>query len=504
MRFQNKKIIFLISTLTIIASGYAAAQPLSEPQTLSLAGRVDYLAIPMPNNQPDLGIAGLHLLHPLDRRKIFYGGFGIYSAMTGQYNGFFSLGIDLGLQHQFARYVGVDAGIYTGASGVHGLGGAQIGDGPLMIAHAGLIFYIKKLQFNLADSYTQFFEGEKISGQALWFALTVPVNFCSFEKWDDVPTSFRAARSPTYVGIPVSLYIPQDAYFADGSRITETMVVTGAELGHQIREALFYYLGVENAVSGTTIGFSVVKGGVELINLPALPKPFFTDFRLGILSAGGNAVNSGGGFSGEAQGGIGVFVTKKISLRWLAGYLSAFQKRYHDVTTSLAIDYHFAPLTLPGDELISRDDIHPDYFRIRLDNQTYFLNQTFSGASSSINSFNVKIDDVITTHWFLTGQGSFSYSGIPGCYATGLLGGGYQIPIKARWLTYVSAMAGGGSGGATSLGQGVLLQGSLGALFHATPNVDTVIAISKAGVVHSSFAPWVLDAGLSFNVNFLS
>ncbi|MCX7120646.1 MAG: hypothetical protein NTZ67_02545 [Gammaproteobacteria bacterium] len=501
--YQVCILLFLLLKSTLVFPETSYPNPIFKtPQILSLRMQLAYLDITMPNNQPQMGIAGFNLLHPF--WKNFYAGLGIYSSVTGQYNGFFSMGMDGGVQYHFSPYFGVDAGVYLGASGGHHLGGTQIGDGPLTIVHAGLFATIKHIEIGLSDSYAKFLEGEKIASQQLLVSLSVPFDLCAFSQLADIPAHFKAHSSPMYIGVPISLYIPANAYFLDGTEIKKTMTLLGVEFGHIINNPFYYYIGVENAVSGTTIGFSVLKGGLEWLNFFRLPRPFFTDARLGLLAVGGNSIDSAGGLSVESQAGVGVYVTKMLSLRWLAGYLSSFGGRYHDMTTSIALDYHFSILSLPGDEAFDSSQVTPHYFRLRVANQTYFNNHIYFGVSPVINSFNVKIDDVLSTHWFLTGQGSFSYSGVPGCYATGLLGAGYQIPLKPRWLMYVSAMGGGGSGGSLLLGQGVLLQGSLGTLYQLTPSVGTTLAVSKAYVINSSFSPWVLEAGLSFNLNFLT
>ena len=109
-RKKGKQFISLfLSSLCIFSSiPTHAAEPFSKQNSPVSAitknnyfFRADYFSLSMPENQDRLSLAGLHLAKKFSS-GLYFGG-GLYSAVAGQYSGFFALGGEAGWEHLIYR-----------------------------------------------------------------------------------------------------------------------------------------------------------------------------------------------------------------------------------------------------------------------------------------------------------------------------------------------------------------------------------------------------------------
>jgi len=123
-------------------------------ETLDTSFRLTYEVIPLANAE-NMGVVGTHYdIFTSDEKNPLYGGFGFFSALSGEDGGFFTFGYTLGIAHQFSNSYKVDAGVYAG-----GGAGKYIGfdNGGLMLrSHIALAYHFGSVDMRLGVSRTSF------------------------------------------------------------------------------------------------------------------------------------------------------------------------------------------------------------------------------------------------------------------------------------------------------------------------------------------------------------
>lgn len=114
----------------------------------------DFLSIKMPNGEKNIGLTGIH--YNLNINKTFYAGIGYYGSITGLRGGFFTLGVNAGLQQKLTKNLFVDASAYFG-----GGGGADApdGGGAVVMSRLNLGYKFPKFELAAGYSYVNFFDG---------------------------------------------------------------------------------------------------------------------------------------------------------------------------------------------------------------------------------------------------------------------------------------------------------------------------------------------------------
>lgn len=455
----------------------------------------------MPNNQPRLGLLGIHVLHNFSHH--IYAGPGIYSAVQGKYNGLFILGFNAGIDYPIISNLSLDAGFFAGSGGGSGLSNRIIGNGSTIIAHAGMKFSLPAFTVGVNDSYTVI-GGNKVKENQLLTSLEIPFSLYGVSEVTDKTPAYTLNASPVpfYIAFNTIIGYPTHAYLDDEKKITNLNTMIGIEFGQYLFQNLFYYFNAAASMRGGFSGFMELQGGAG-VSLPIVPNRLLAILRASVGSGGGGAVKMGSGLFTNPEAGLELFLTRHISLRTLAGYFYSFNNKYSLTTLSLGLAYHFTLLSSEGQQKVLTSSKNIYNLRLRIANQTYLNPNNRETDSHPIQLLAIKFDHLLNQHWFITGQTAFAYTGkIPG-YATGTLGLGYQLHLNKAWLIFASLPIGAAGGAHIHVGGGLMTRPTIGAMYKINPTVGLYSSIAKLLPLKGSFSPLTAELGISYNFNFL-
>jgi len=210
--------------------------------------------------------------------------------------------------------------------------------------------------------------------------------------------------------------------------------------------------------------------------------------------AGGGQVDTGGGLVAKARVGLDYDLTPSLKLGLEGGRIESagsFGANFY----GLSLGYRVGELT--AGERGSED---PDIRGVRLAkwrlagaHQTYLAAARKNGSDQDLSLVGLKIEKLLTDSFYLTGQAHGAYTGDAGGYAVGLIGAGWEIPLREDGrLSFNAEFALGASGGGgVDVGGGAIIQPQLGLSWHFN---DRFAARFEAGRVKA------LDGKLDSNL----
>lgn len=459
---------------------------------------LDYLPVQMPNDQANLGLFGMHLDKSFDPG--WYVGGGLYSAVSGNYSGFFALGLEAGWKHELYRALGVDLGIYAGSGGGSGLAN-QIGDGTFYLPHMGLYYRFPYLDLGLNYSYIRFQTGQVSSQQ---IQLTVRLPFSLYIQ----PKPFHSQGIPSsvsrnYIAAVAAVYDPFDSQFLDGTPLTNRTQLLGVEFGHYFNEHWFQYVEFTGAIQGNYNGYANVFLGLGRESFIS-GTSFFYAPRFALGSGGGGRYDVGSGLLYYPSFALGWQFHPSWQLLCVPAYLSSASGHYQAYSMELQLRYLMGLLG-PGECYRRSSEWKPESWRMRVGNQTYFHPEHDNAMpNENINLLALKIDKFLDDRWYLSGQTAFAYSGNAAGYFSGLLGGGYQYPVLKRLDVYGEVLLGTAGGAGLAIQDGAIFQYGAGLHYHLLESAGVYLQLSQSVAFSGGFNPVTLDAGLSYRFDFLS
>ncbi|EKD74754.1 MAG: hypothetical protein ACD_44C00348G0010 [uncultured bacterium] len=509
MRFnyKYKKIFLLLRKLALFYVGYgffliafADKTPVSAVTTNNYFLRADYFSLRVPDDQPRLSLVGLHLAKQFSSG--FYLGSGLYSAVAGQYSGFFALGGEAGWQHLIWRQLGFDTGLFVGTGGGSNTA-SFIGDGGFVLPHAG--FFYRFPYFDLGLNYSGIrFQGGQVSSQQVQFALTCPFQLYTKNKTRIFSEKIPFACSKNYIAAVASIYYPQHSQFSNGQALVNNTELLGIELGHFFTDHIYNYFEFTGAIHGNQNGYANFFAGVGWQQLLG-NNHFFYSPRLALGSGGGGGYDVGGGLLIYPTLGLGWQFVPHWQLEILPGYVSSFTGHYQAWTTELQLKYDFNIAVPSNKQMNAIEDFSYQAWRLRFGNQLYIHPQHENSLSNSnINLLALKIDRFFETNWYLSGQTAFAYSGNAAGYFSGMLGGGYQTKDYYHLSLFAEGLMGTGGGASLAIQDGALSQLGMGLNYHVNPSLGFYSEISEVLAFKGGFNTVTIDLGLSYSFDLLT
>lgn len=158
IKFHKKiyYLVFLIICHPVFASNIAESSVNNSNLGISQDAilKVDYLQAPLSNNQPSMGLMGIHYEENLIPVDNFYTGLGLYGAVSGSTGGYFALGVDNDYFLHLNNYFAINPGLFAGGGGGRGGG---FGGGLIVVPHIGLdwnFFATSQLGLNYSYIYS--------------------------------------------------------------------------------------------------------------------------------------------------------------------------------------------------------------------------------------------------------------------------------------------------------------------------------------------------------------
>ena len=461
---------------------------------ISFNYQIDYLQANMPKQQLKLGLVGIHVTHTFKNHFVF--GSGMYAAMQGNYSGLFILGLDAGYQFNINPHVQWYAQAFAGSGGGHGLT-RQMGNGGVLILQSGIRLPMHK--FIVGAGYSALrVNGNHIHSNQWVLNLTVP--FQLLLKQQKMSERISVYKHHIWVMPTLMVGIPDNAYTTNQQKITKKTGLSGVEVGQYISSYWFDFLHASASFYGDFSGYMDVRAGLgaDLHSEMAV----YPIVKLAIGSGGGGAVDLGRGVFYQAQAGLGLQLSSRLSLQLLGGYLSGLTGHYHLKTAMVGLAYHFG-LYSPGVHEVSWQRTNAHTLQISLGNETYINPINPYNHNHAIQLFSVKLNALMRQHWLLSGETAFAYTGsIPG-YATGLIGIGWQSSSANALQLYGKFLVGAAGGGHIDVSGGFVIKPTIGVRYQFNQRVSIYASVAKLKALKGKFSPVTVDAGLGFRFPLL-
>jgi hypothetical protein len=423
------KILSASMFLVYASYGFADTPASSGLITQPMSFQTSYQQYNMPNGLAPLGTVSLEGL--VNFTPNWYGGMGLDNGVSGNHGGYFALNFEGGYQHPIYGPVWIDAGSKVGAGGGHQ---TPVGTGLFYQPYAGLSYHFHYFNLGLDYSYVNFPSGSIHSSQAE-FVLTVPFNF-DYASASLIGSDFDAAHSDlswsrNYVALVGQGYFPASSVTnLSGNADHDNFQLLGAEFGHYFTQNFFAFMQGTGAAHGHSNGYAAVVVGPGY----QVPLTSWANLigKLGLGSAGGAGVNTGGGFVVEPTLGLDFLLTPSFSTELDGGYLDAPDGTLKAAVMTLMFKYHFDKAYLADTGTTNApSQLSYQGWRLRVMNETYFSpERTDSSNREPMQLANVNIDYSLNHYFYLTGQSAFAYSGgNVGGYFSGLMGAGVQVPV---------------------------------------------------------------------------
>ena len=148
--------------------------------------QLDYLSIKMPDtSEPNMDFTGIHYNSKLNDWS--YAGLGFYGAVGGIRGGFFTLGVNAGIQKEIAKNVFADVGIHFGGGGG---AAAPDGGGAFILPHANLGYSFKNFNVTAGYSYINFFDGGTIESDQVYASIQIPLSLFNYSDFSQRENTF--------------------------------------------------------------------------------------------------------------------------------------------------------------------------------------------------------------------------------------------------------------------------------------------------------------------------
>jgi hypothetical protein len=460
--------------------------------------RAGYEELTLPDNE-SLGLLGLGYLidKRLSERASFYYGLGVYSAVTGQRGGFFTGGVEAGLQYSIGRLV-LDGGFFAGGGGG---GAAPQGGGLMLRPHVGLLYDVGNFQIGLEYSKVRFPNGNIDSDQ---LGVVAGFSFQSVLARDDtrIPPGQQLTMASVTITPTLQHYSPANsAVQATG---VGGMELAGIELGRLMSDNSYFFLESAAAAGGDADGYAELLGGVGY-RYP-LGERFALRGRLAAGAAGGGAVDTGGGFVYKASIGAELKLTHSLSLGLDYGLIDAPDGTFEAGAARVTLGYTVKMAAASGyGTPVEPRSLSLGRWALRLSHQTYLSDPTLrkTPGGGDVNLIALKLDRDLGKHLYVTGMAAAAYEGSAGGYAAGMFGIGYHHQLSDRLAIRGELLAGPGGGGGLDTRGGALFQPMIGLTYRLTRSLDLALMAGKLRAFEGGLDTEVVDVGLVYRFETL-
>lgn len=466
-------------------------------------GQLDFLSIKMPDNEANMDFTGLH--YNLKLNDWSYAGVGLYGAVGGIRGGFFTLGVNAGIQQKLTQNLFIDTGFHFGGGGG---AAAPDGGGAFILPHFNLGYDFKYFSATAGYSYINFFDGGTINSNQFNVAVQIPLNFdlSSFKNRENSFSIDNLKNSSwNTISNRLSLLVHlNNLDVTKGSYKGRTIRLAGFELNSYLNKNIFFFVKADGAYHGIKAGYmDIFLGGGYHLSMNKNRTNILAKFGIG--AGGGGGVDTKGGFLIYPDLSIEQKLFDNVYVSVNKGFLMSPDTHFTSSTLGFGIKYYvdkdgtnsnersFSKGKLKGLETIIKQDL---YFNAARD----------GGFNQNMHQISLQINFFLNKYLYGAGQTSFANFGDAGAYAEGIVGLGLQSNTFFNNTTSVFAQVLGGAagGGGISTGQGLIVKPSLGINYELTNKLKLRGGLgyvkARGGYLSSSY----LNFGVSYNFSFLS
>lgn len=486
---------------SVLCSGLAHASSDEAPLLRSTPAllRLSYEVLDIGTSK-DMGLAGVHYL--VNVHPDWYLGASGFGALQGEHGGFFTGGFTLGTGRRFASRWMVDAGVFVGGGGG---GSAPQGSGLMLRPHVGISRDVGGVMLGAHLSYVEFPDGDIASTQ-LGLTLGIPFDVHYARARDAGKTVQR--RDLSGLRLKHSEWLATVGEYRPGNR---TRTTTGAAMASSLTRVGFEYrshldehryLSIETAgaTGGASDGFAELLAGAGY-RLPLLGRRLHVLASVAVGGAGGGEVDTGGGLVGKARVAFEYDLTPALKLELEGGHLASsgsFDANFY----ALKLGYRLgeAGTGERGQRWPETKGVRLAKWRLAGVHHTDLDAARKNVSDQDLSLVGLKVEKFLGDSIYLTGQAHGAYAGDAGGYAAGLIGVGWEFPLRADGrLSFNAEFAmGAAGGGGVDVGGGGIMQPMLGLAWRFNPQFAARLEAGRLKALEGKLDSNVLGLGLMY------
>lgn len=447
-----------------------------------------------------IGLAGVHYLvnvHP--DWYVSASGFG---ALAGERGGFFTGGFTVGTGKRFASKWLLDAGLFVGGGGG---GSAPQGGGMMLRPHLGISRDLGSVMLGAGVSYVKFPNGG-IDSTQLSLTLGIPFDV----HYGRASDAGKTVHSNALFGLKLreaewlataSEYQPTDmAKTTSGAAMTASLKRVGFEYRRHLDAHRYFFVETAGAMGGQSDGFAELLGGMGY-RVPLLSPRLHLSASLAAGGAGGGQVDTGGGLLAKARVGLDYDLTPSLKLGLEGGRLESagsFNANFY----GLSLGYRVGEIgggksRQPWQGV---DGMRLAKWRLAGVQHTSFDTARKTGSNQNLSLVGLKIEKFLTDSLYLTGQAHGAYTGDAGGYAVGLIGAGWEIPLRedGRLSFNAEVAAAAAGGGGVDVGGGAIVQPQVGLTWRLSRQFAARLEAGKVKALDGKLDSSLIGLGLMY------
>ncbi len=447
-----------------------------------------------------MGFAGVHYL--VNVHPNWYVGASGFGALAGERGGFFTGGFTVGTGMRFASKWLLDAGLFVGGGG----GGAAGQGGGLMVRpHLGISRDVGGVMLGAGVSYINFPNGD-IDSTQLSLSLGIPFDVYYGRASD--------AGKTVYAGDLAGLSLQQTEWLATvgkyhpagkakttaGKAMTSSLKRVGFEYRRHLDARRYFFVETAGAMGGESDGFAELLAGAGY-RVPLLSPRVHLTASLAVGGAGGGRVDTGGGLVGKARVGLDYDLTPALKLGLDAGRMESAGSFSADFY-GLSLGYRLGEV---GTGRFAQDGqglagVRLARWRLIGVQHTNFSATRNTGHEQNLSLVGLKIEKFLTDSFYMTGQAHGAYAGDAGGYAVGLIGAGWEIPLRedGRLSFNAEFAAGAAGGGGVDVGSGAVIQPLLGLSWRISQQLAVRLEAGRIKALNGELDSNLAGLGLAY------
>lgn len=461
-----------VTSLACLTAGTALAQMDAAPPLRSKPAllRMSYEVVDLSSSET-MGLAGVHYLVNVDPN--WYVGASGFGAVYGERGGFFTGGFTLGTGRRFASRWVIDGGLFVGGGGG---GSAPQGSGLMLRPHLSVSRDVAGVMLGVGVSHVRFPDGDIDSTQA-HLTLGIPFDIHYGRASDagkTVPAGDLAGLKLKRSEWSATLgeYRPSGK-----SRTTagDSMDATLRRVGFEYRRLLdggrYFFVETAGAMGGESDGFAELLAGVGY-RAPIANRLYLTG-SVAVGGAGGGLVDTGGGAVGKLRVGLDYELAPALKLSLEGGWIESGGS-FSGTLYNLGIGYRLGDVGSGR----SGEDARTTSVQLAKWRLAGVMHANFDAARKDGNGrdlglVGLKLEKFLSPSVYLTGQAHGAFAGGAGGYAVGLIGVGWETPLRVdgRLSFNAELSVGAAGGGSVDVGAGGVLQPQLGLGWRLDPQL---------------------------------
>lgn len=461
MNRTSRLSMLLLGTLSIAGPAWADVTDTAVLRSKPALLRMSYEVLDIGPTET-MGLAGVHYL--VNVHPDWYVGASGFGALAGERGGFFTGGFTVGTGKRFASKWLLDAGLFVGGGGG---GSAPQGGGMMVRPHLGISRDLGGVMLGAGVSYVKFPNGG-IDSTQLNLTLGIPFDV-HYGRASDAGKTVHAndlfglkLREAEWLATAGEYQPAGSAKTTSGAAMTSTLKRVGFEYRRHLDAHRYFFVETAGAMGGQSDGFAELLAGAGY-RVPLMSRRLHLSASLAAGGAGGGQVDTGGGLVAKARVGLDYDLTPSLKLGLEGGRIESagsFSANFY----GLSLGYRVGEVAAGEREGSSVDGVRLAKWRLVGVQHTSLAAARKSGSDQDLSLVGLKIEKFLTDSLYLTGQAHGAYTGDAGGYAVGLIGAGWEIPLRedGRLSFNAEVAAGAAGGGGVDVGGGAIVQPQVG------------------------------------------